>query len=157
MTQNTKTSPLRPQKVNKSRCPDVHKIRFLFKLCPKPRCTHQLARAELPQVYRRVFCSNVRLLYQERSTLQTRLIRNGARVIRHARAIVFQRAEVSVTGNLSGCFIAGRRVARGDGLLVRPKGWRSDQIWINPAVETRIAAQILRQMPKQLLEPCRRA
>jgi len=34
------------------------------------------------------------------TSLQTRLIKIGARVVRHARAITFQLAEVSVSGNL---------------------------------------------------------
>jgi regulation of enolase protein 1 (concanavalin A-like superfamily) len=34
------------------------------------------------------------------TSLQTRLIKIGARVVRHARAITFQLAEVAVSGNL---------------------------------------------------------
>jgi regulation of enolase protein 1 (concanavalin A-like superfamily) len=34
------------------------------------------------------------------TSLQTRLIKIGARVVRHARAITFQLAEVAVTGDL---------------------------------------------------------
>ena len=34
------------------------------------------------------------------TSLQTRLIKTGARVVRHARAITFQLAEVAVSGNL---------------------------------------------------------
>ena len=34
------------------------------------------------------------------TSLQTRLIKIGARVVRHARAITFKFAEVSVSGNL---------------------------------------------------------
>ena len=34
------------------------------------------------------------------TSLQTRLIKIGARVVRHARATTFQLAEVSVSGNL---------------------------------------------------------
>ena len=35
------------------------------------------------------------------TSLQTRLIKTGARVVRHARAITFQLAEVAVSGNCS--------------------------------------------------------
>ena len=34
------------------------------------------------------------------TSLQTRLIKIGARVVRHARAIIFQLAEVAVSGDL---------------------------------------------------------
>lgn len=34
------------------------------------------------------------------TSLQTRLIKTGARVVRHVRAITFQLAEVAVSGNL---------------------------------------------------------
>ena len=34
------------------------------------------------------------------TSLQTRLIKTGARVVRHARAITFQLAEVAISGSL---------------------------------------------------------
>ncbi len=40
------------------------------------------------------------------TSLQTRLIKIGARVVRHARAITFQLAEVAVSGDLFNCILA---------------------------------------------------
>lgn len=40
------------------------------------------------------------------TSLQSRLIKTGARVVRHARAITFQLAEVAVTGDLFNCILA---------------------------------------------------
>jgi len=39
------------------------------------------------------------------TSLQTRLIKIGARVVRHARAITFQLAEIAVSGSLFHCIL----------------------------------------------------
>jgi hypothetical protein len=48
------------------------------------------------------------------ASLQTRLIKIGARVVGHARAITLQLAEVSVSGNLFNRILAGEGVPFGE-------------------------------------------
>ena len=46
------------------------------------------------------------------TSLQLKLIKMGARVVRHARAITFQLAEVAVTGPMVGAILAAIRRLR---------------------------------------------
>jgi hypothetical protein len=99
------------------------------------------------------------------TSLQTRLIKIGASVVRHARAITFQLAEVAVSGDLFNRILAaiqrlrappvpGRRrrqqnLRKNGAVGLFQRGVDHNKILTNPAVETRNPAQFLRQVPKQ--------
>ncbi len=63
------------------------------------------------------------------TTLQLKLIKIGARVVRHARAITFQLAEVAVTGAMVRANYLTRLLSicatvRLSGTSAEPKGWQ---------------------------------
>jgi hypothetical protein len=55
------------------------------------------------------------------SSLQFKLIKIGARVVRHARAITFQLAEVAVTGPMVRAILAAIRRLRAPPSCARPR------------------------------------
>jgi len=58
------------------------------------------------------------------TSLQRKLIKIGARVVRHARAITFQLAEVAVTGPMVRAILAAIRRLRAPPSCARPRNWR---------------------------------
>jgi len=97
------------------------------------------------------------------TSLQSRLIKIGARVVRHARSITFQHAEVSVSGNLFNRIRAAIQRLRAprfqhDGSngktteenRLNKFAWASDDqpgSRENPAIETESSVQFTRQAP----------